>query len=75
MVGGFAAGAAGANIAAATASKGTPKQRAVRGAIGAFAGSLTGVTAGNMINEAIASAGRSTLPTTAEYDALSTGRI
>ena len=75
MVGGFVAGSAGANLAAATASKGTPKQRAVRGAVGALAGSLTGVAAGNMTNEAIASAGRSTLPTTAEYDALSTGRI
>ena len=75
MVGGFVGGSAGANIAAATVAKSTPKQRAIRGAVGALAGSLTGVAGGNAVNEAIASGNRPQLPTTAQYEALSTDRI
>jgi hypothetical protein len=74
MAGGFAAGAAGAKLAAATASKGTPRQRAVRGIIGGAAGSLLGVTTGNVVNELIASNSRNKLPSTAEYG-VSTGKI
>ena len=72
MAGGFVAGAAGAKLAASTG--GTPKQRAIRGAIGGLVGSLTGVAAGNVVNEAIAAGNRPQLPTTAEYG-VTTGKI
>lgn len=75
MTTGFVAGSVGANLAAATAKGSTPKQRAIRGAIGALAGSLTGVAGGNAINEAIASGNRPQLPTTAEYEIMGSGRI
>jgi hypothetical protein len=75
MTTGFVAGSVGANLAAATAKGSTPKQRAIRGAIGALAGSLTGVAGGNAINEAIASGNRPQLPTTAEYEMMGSDRI
>ena len=62
MAGGFLAGTAGAKLAASTAAAGTPKQRAIRGVIGGLAGSLMGITAGNVVNETIASANRPKLP-------------
>jgi hypothetical protein len=68
MAGGFLAGTAGAKLAASTAAAGTPKQRAIRGVIGGLAGSLMGITAGNAVNETIASANRPKLPTIAEYE-------
>ena len=68
MAGGFLAGTAGAKLAASTAAAGTPKQRAIRGVIGGLAGSLMGITAGNVVNETIASANRPKLPTIAEYE-------
>jgi hypothetical protein len=67
MAGGFLAGTTGAKLAASTAAAGTPKQRAIRGVIGGLAGSLMGITAGNVVNEIIASANRPRLPTTTEY--------
>lgn len=72
MAGGFVAGTAGAKLAASTG--GTPKQRAIRGAIGGLVGSLTGVAAGNVVNETIAAGNRPQLPTTAEYG-VTTGKI
>lgn len=66
MAGGFVAGAAGAKLASATGA--TPRQRAIRGIIGGAAGSLLGVTSGNIANEVIASANRPKLPTVAEYE-------
>lgn len=66
MAGGFVAGTAGAKIAASTAA--TPRQRAVRGIIGGAAGSLLGITTGNIANEMIASGNRPKLPTVAEYE-------
>jgi hypothetical protein len=72
MAGGFVAGTAGAKLAAATG--GTPKERAIRGAIGGLVGSLTGVAAGNVVNEAVAAGNRPQLPTTAEYG-VTTGKI
>lgn len=66
MAGGFVAGTAGAKIAAS--GGGTPKQRAIRGAIGGAVGSVLGVTGGNVANEMIASANRPKLPTVAEYE-------
>jgi len=44
-----------------------PRQRAIRGGIAGAAGSIAGVTVGNLINEAIASANRPQLPTSSEY--------
>jgi len=72
MAGGFVAGTAGAKLAASTG--GTPKQRAIRGAVGGLVGSLTGVAAGNVVNETIAAGNRPQLPTTAEYG-VTTGKI
>lgn len=72
MAAGFTAGAAGANLAARTGT--TPRQRAVRGAIGGILGSLGGITAGNIANEMIAAGNRPQLPTTAEYG-VTTGKI
>ncbi len=72
MVGGFVAGTAGAKIAAS--GGGTPKQRAIRGAIGGAVGSLLGVATGNTANEMIAAGNRPQLPTTAEYG-VTTGKI
>lgn len=72
MVGGFAAGTAGAKIAAA--GGGTPKTRAIRGAIGGAVGSVLGVTTGNIANELIATGNRPKLPTVAEYE-MSTDKI
>lgn len=72
MAGGFVVGTAGAKLAASTG--GTPKQRAIRGAIGGLVGSLTGVAAGNVVNEVIAAGNRPQLPTTAEYG-VTTGKI
>jgi hypothetical protein len=70
MAGGFLAGTAGAKLAASTAAAGTPKQRAIRGVIGGLAGSLMGITAGNITNEIIASANRPRLPTITEYESV-----
>jgi len=72
MAGGFVAGTAGAKLAAS--GGGTPKQRAIRGAIGGAVGSLLGVAAGNTANEFIAAGNRPQLPTTAEYG-VTTGKI
>jgi len=44
-----------------------PRQRAIRGGIAGTVGSVAGVTVGNVINAAIASANRPQLPTTSEY--------
>jgi len=66
MAGGFAAGTAGAKIA--SSMPGTARQRAIRGIIGGAAGSLLGVTGGNVANEIIASGNRPKLPTVAEYE-------
>ena len=66
MAGGFVAGATGAKLASATGR--TPRERAIRGIIGGAAGSLLGVTGGNVANEIIASANRPKLPTVAEYE-------
>lgn len=68
MAGGFLVGTAGAKLAAKTAAAGTPKQRAVRGALGGLAGSLGGVLTGNVVNEVVAQGNRPRLPTTAEYE-------
>ena len=70
MAGGFLAGTAGAKLAASTAAAGTPKQRAIRGVIGGLAGSLMGITTGNITNEIIASANRPRLPTITEYESV-----
>lgn len=70
MAGGFLAGTAGAKLAASTAAAGTPKQRAIRGVIGGLAGSLMGITAGNITNKIIASANRPRLPTITEYESV-----
>jgi hypothetical protein len=66
MAGGFVAGTAGAKIAASGGR--TPKQRAIRGAIGGAVGSVLGVTTGNIANELIATGNRPKLPTVAEYE-------
>ena len=66
MTGGFIAGAAGAKIAASTGK--TSRERAVRGIIGGLAGSLAGITTGNIANKMIASGNRPKLPTVAEYE-------
>jgi hypothetical protein len=42
---------------------------------GGLAGSLAGVALGNVTNEAIAAANRPQLPTTTQYQNLSTDRI
>jgi hypothetical protein len=70
MAGGFLAGTTGAKLAASTAAAGTPKQRAIRGVIGGLAGSLMGITAGNITNKIIASANRPRLPTITEYESV-----
>jgi len=72
MVTGFAGGTAGAKIAAS--GGGTPKQRAIRGAVGGLLGSLGGVATGNVVNELLATNARNQLPTTAEYG-VTTGKI
>ena len=66
MTGGFITGAAGAKIAASTGK--TSRERAVRGIIGGLAGSLAGITTGNIANKMIASGNRPKLPTVAEYE-------
>ncbi len=86
MAAGFAAGSIAAREATIAGRTKTPagktvaqfypaKQRGIRGAIGGALGSIAGVAAGNVINEAIASANRPKLPTTNEYQNLSTDRI
>jgi hypothetical protein len=73
MAGGFAGG----SLAATTAARlpGTPRQKAARAMAGGLAGSLAGVALGNVTNEAIAAANRPQLPTTTQYQNLSTDRI
>jgi len=44
-----------------------PRERAIRGVVGGALGSIAGVTIGNMINEAIATANRPKLATIDEY--------
>lgn len=51
MVGGFAGGTLAANLAARAPA--TPREKAVRGVIGALAGSLGGIGAGNVVNQVI----------------------
>jgi hypothetical protein len=65
MAGGFAAGSIAASKAVASA--GTPRQRAVRGVVAGLAGSTGGVTAGNLINEVIATANRPKLQELGTY--------
>jgi hypothetical protein len=73
MAAGFTAGSTAATIAARTG--GNPRQKAIRGIIGGLAGSTGGVAIGNAVNEQIAAANRPKLPTTSEYQNLSTDRI
>jgi hypothetical protein len=72
MAGGFVAGTAGAKIVSSIGR--TPRQRAIGGIIGGAAGSLLGITTGNITNEIIAAGNRPQLPTTAEYG-VTTGKI
>ena len=78
MAGGFVAGSIAARQAMVESRAKTPqgkvvnkyypgRQGAIRGIVGGTAGSLAGVTVGNVVNAAIASANRPQLPTTAEY--------
>jgi hypothetical protein len=78
MAGGFVAGPIAARQAMVESRARTPqgkvvnkyypgRQGAIRGIVGGTAGSLAGVTVGNVVNAAIASANRPQLPTTAEY--------
>lgn len=78
MAGGFIAGSVAARQAMVQSRAKTPqgktvtqfypgRQGAIRGIVGGTAGSLAGVTVGNLVNAAIASANRPQLPTTAEY--------
>lgn len=78
MVGGFVAGPIAARQAMVESRARTPegkvlnkyypgRQGAIRGIVGGAVGSLAGVTVGNVVNAAIASANRPQLPTTAEY--------
>jgi hypothetical protein len=73
MVGAFALGTAAANIAGRTGK--TPGQRMARALTGGLTGSLTGIAAGNVVNEVVAAANRPTLPTTAEYQNITPGKI
>jgi len=73
MAGGFAAGTIGATLAGRTGT--TNRQRAVRALVGGLTGSIGGVAGGNVVNEAIASANRPTLPTIQEYQSTSPDRI
>jgi hypothetical protein len=73
MAAGFGTGALAATAAARTG--GTPRQRAIRGIVGGTAGSMTGVALGNVANEAIAAANRPQLPTTTQYQDLTSDRI
>jgi hypothetical protein len=86
MAAGFAAGSLGAREAMIAGRSRTPagkrlttyyppKQRAVRGMLGGALGSIAGVTAGNVTNEIIASANRPQLPTTTQYQDLTSDRI
>lgn len=78
MAAGFATGSIAARQAMVESRARTPQGRAVnkyytgrqgaiRGIVGGTAGSIAGVTVGNLVNAAIASANRPQLPTTAEY--------
>jgi hypothetical protein len=78
MAGGFVAGSIAAREAMVQSRSKTPagkpvvkmyepRQRAIRGGIAGTLGSVAGVTVGNVMNAAIASANRPQLPTTAEY--------
>jgi hypothetical protein len=78
MVGGFVAGPIAARQSMVESRAKTPqgkvvnkyypgRQGAIRGIVGGAVGSLAGVTVGNVVNAAIASANRPQLPTTAEY--------
>jgi hypothetical protein len=73
MAAGFGTGALAATAAARTG--GTPRQRAIRGIVGGIAGSTAGVALGNATNEAIAAANRPQLPTTTQYQDLTSDRI
>lgn len=81
MVTGFAAGTTGAVLAGkgseslGIAGGKTPLRRAVRGLAGGLLGSLTGVAAGNAVNEQIAKANRPQFPTVNEYQNISSDRI
>lgn len=78
MAGGFVAGSIAARQAMVESRAKTPqgkvvnkyypgRQGAIRGIVGGTAGSVAGVTIGNLVNAAIASANRPQLPTTSEY--------
>jgi len=78
MAGGFVAGSIAARQAMVQSRTKTPqgktvnkyypgRQGAIRGIVAGTAGSLAGVTVGNVVNAAIASANRPQLPTTSEY--------
>jgi hypothetical protein len=81
MVAGFATGTTGAVLAGKGSKRlgipggQTPLRRAVRGLAGGLLGSLTGVAAGNAINEQIATANRPKLPTVTDYQNISADRI
>jgi hypothetical protein len=49
--------------------------RAARGLAGGLIGSLTGVAAGNVVNEQIAAGNRPQLPTVNQYQNISADRI
>lgn len=67
--------AGGAAAAGAAARMSTGKGRLGKAAAAGLAGSLGGVLTGNVINEVIAAGNRPKLPTTTEYESLTTGRI
>ena len=81
MAAGFAAGTTGAVLAGKGSQRlgifggKTPLARAARGLAGGLLGSLTGVAAGNAVNEQIAAANRPKFPTVNEYQNISSDRI
>jgi hypothetical protein len=81
MVAGFATGTTGAVLAGKGSQRlgipggKTPLARAARGLAGGLLGSLTGVAAGNAVNEQIAAANRPKFPTVNEYQNISADRI
>jgi hypothetical protein len=81
MAAGFAAGTTGAVLAGKGSKRlgipggKTPMARAARGLAGGLIGSLTGVAAGNVVNEQIAAGNRPQLPTVNNYQNISADRI
>ena len=81
MAGGFIAGTTGAVLAGKGSKRlgipgaKTSTGRAVRGLAGGLLGSLTGVAAGNVVNEQIAAGNRPQLPTVNNYQNISADRI